>query len=682
MGFSTENIRNIALVGAASTGKTLLCEQLLTSAGAIVKAGSIEQRDTVSDHDEREKERQHSLNPTVVSFDHDDTHINLLDTPGANDFIGRAIAVLPAVETVAIVVDASVGVDAYINKIKSKLDDRHLCQLVIVNKIDRSGVDLEQVVEQIQSVLGSECLPINLPSNNGANVVDCFFNSEESDTDISSIAEAHEKIIEQVVEVDEDLMELYFENGADDLPADKLHETFEAALAEGHLIPICFTSATTGAGISDLLSVIDKLMPNPVEANAAPFYTLDGEEQQPIEIAADAEAPMLAHTFMVQVDPFKGRLGVIRLHRGKLAVGNSFFHGTARKATRVAHILKLQGAKQTEVDSVSAGDIFAIPRAEGLEYNSMLHESHDEESVYPLKIELPSPAYARALVAEDDKAAQKMSDGLHRVSSEDPSIEVEHVAAANETVLSCLGEIHLREVLARIEDQYGVKIQTEFPAIPYRETITGKAEGHHRHKKQSGGAGQFGEVYLRVEPLPRGDGFEFVDQVVNGVIPGQFIPAVEKGVSQMMVAGSVSGNQMQDIRVTVYDGKHHSVDSKEIAFVQAGKKAFMDAVSKAKPVVMEPIVEMHVNVPSENMGDVAGDLSSMGGMVNGSNMLTDGSTEIVGQVPLREAQTYHSRLSSLSGGKGSYSMHFSHYAAVQPQLQKELMNAYQPIEDE
>ena len=682
MGFSTENIRNIAFVGSASTGKTLLSEQLLKHAGAITSAGTIEEGTTASDYDEREKERQHSLNPSVLSFDYGEHHVNLLDTPGANDFFGRTVAVLPAVENAAIVIDAAVGVDSYVNKIASALEERKLCRMVIINKIDRTGVELGDVVEQLQSVLGSECLPINLPCNGGTSVVDCFSNTDEADTDFSSIEDAHEQIIEQVVEVDEDLMELYLESGGEDMPTDQVHNALESALKEGHLIPICFVSASVGTGVEQLLDVVTTHIPSPLEANPAPFYSDSQAGSVEVNVSPEVDGSAVAHTFQVQVDPFKGRLAYLKLCRGQLDVGGSVFQGRARKAIRISHLLKLQGAQQTEVDSVGAGDIFAIPRAESFEYNSMLHDSHDEDGLHLKPVRLPSPAYSRALVTADDKVAQKVSEGLQRISSEDPSIAVEHVASANQTVLRCLGEVHLREVLVRIETQYGVKVETEFPAIPYRETITGRAEGHHRHKKQSGGAGQFGEVYLKIEPLPRGGGFEFVDEVVGGVIPGQFIPAVEKGILQVMGSGSVSGNEMQDIRVTVYDGKHHSVDSKEVAFVQAGKRAFMDAVNKAKPIVMEPVVEISVNVPSDNMGDVAGDLSSMGGMVSGSNMLTDGTTEIVGQVPLREAQTYHSRLSSLSGGKGSYSMEFSHYAAVQPQLQKELMNAFQPEEEE
>ena len=682
MGFSTEKILNIALVGAASTGKTLLTEKLLAEAGAIQHVGSIETGDTVSDFDEREKTAQHSINPSVISFDNQDKHINLLDTPGANDFLGRTLSVLPSVETAAIVIDAAVGVDAYVNKIMSWIKDRNLCRIVVVNKIDREGVDLDSIVEQVRSVIGSECLPINLPANGGSEVVDCFFNAEETETDIDSIEDAHEKIIEQVVEVDEELMEIYLETGAEELPADKLRAAFESALREGHLVPVCFTSAGSGAGVSDLLEMITKLMPNPAEANPAEFFDGEGEDRKEIKVTPDSNGHAVAHTFMVQVDAFKGRMGMLRLHQGKISVGGSVFHGRVRKPMRIGHLLKLQGGKQTEVDSVEAGDIFAIPRVEEVEYNSVLHDSHDEDNLHLRSMDLPNPAFARALITADDKDAQRVSEGLQRIQAEDPSIQVEHVAAANETVLRCMGEVHLREVLTEIEEHYDIKVNTDFPAVPYRETITGRSEGHHRHKKQSGGAGQFGEVYLKVEPMERGGGFDFVDNVVGGVIPGQFIPAVEKGVLQVMDTGSISGNQMQDIRVTVYDGKHHAVDSKEVAFVQAGKKAFIDAVSKAKPIVMEPIVEINVNVPSDCMGDVAGDLSSMGGMVNGSNMLADGSTEIIGQVPLREAQTYHSRLSSLSGGKGAYSMSFSHYAAVTPQLQRELANAYQPVEDD
>lgn len=681
MAYITEDILNLALVGPAGSGKTQLTEALAHAAGEIPNMGLVTAGTTISDYDEREKAAKHSLSPTVVSFEYESKHLNIVDTPGFADFLGRTLAVLPAVETAVVVVDAASGLDANAQKLLKIASDRRLCRMIVVNKIDSPDADLESLLESIQNSVGSECLPINLPGSGRNSVVDCFFGVNGDATDFDSVESAHEKIIDQVVEVDDDLMELYLEE-PDNLPSDQLHNAFETALREGHLIPVCFTSATTGVGVKEFLTIGKKLLPNPTEGNPIPFSvsTEDGvEEFIPDQ---DASNQLLAHTFKVTIDPFRGRLAVMRLHQGSLNVGGQMYVDDDRKPRKIQHLLRLTGSKQTEIDKVIAGDIFAFPRADGVEYNSVVHDSRDSHSLSIRAIDIPTPVFGKAIRAETDTDAQKISDAMHNMAAEDPSLHVDHVASLNETVLRGFGELHLREVLERISEQYGVTIQTDFPAIAYRETITSKADGHNRHKKQTGGAGQFGEVYMRIEPLPRGEGFEFVDAIVGGVIPGQFIPAVEKGVRQVLQGGAISGHELQDVKVTVYDGKHHPVDSKEIAFVQAGKKAFIDAISKARPIVMEPVVNISVNVPSECMGDVTGDLASMGGIISGSNVRADTTSDIDGQVPLREMQTYHSRLSSVSGGRGTYTMEFSHYAPVQATLQKELVSEFNPVEDD
>ena len=677
MAYLTQDILNLALIGGAGVGKTTVAEAMLYKAEAINAQGNVDAGSTVADYRPREKSMQHSLAPTVCSFDCGSRHINLIDNPGFPDFIGRMLAVLPAVESVAVVVDANLGVDSHTMKIAQYAADRNLCRMVIVNKMESENVDLEAVTEQIKETLGSECLPINLPNVDRSDVVDCFFEGSSGDTNFSSVEEAHEQIIDQIVEIDEDLMALYLEE--EELPAERLHEVFEQSLREGHLVPICYTSALTGAGIDALLTTMTRLMPNPTEGNPAQFVSGDTDE---MSIDLESSDHVLGHVFNVVEDQFKGRMALLRVHQGTLRNGSQMYVDDARKAMKIQHLTQLLGEQQTEIEEAVAGDICAIPRAEDVKYNAVMHDSHDEDGVRMKPIELPIPVYGLAISTPDDSNAQKVSEALQTVAVEDPSIAVEHVVALNETVLRGLGEMHLRVVLEELREDHGLTIDTRVPAIEYRETITATADGHHRHKKQSGGAGQFGEVYLKVEPTPRGTGFVFEDNIVGGVIPGQFIPAVEKGVLQVMQTGAISGHEMQDIKVSVYDGKHHSVDSKEIAFVQAGKRAFMDAVAKARPIVMEPIVNINLNVPNDCMGDVAGDLSSMGGMVKGSEVQPDNSVEIQGQAPLRELQTYHSRLSSVSGGRGSYSMQFSHYAPVQAQLQKELAEAFHPVEEE
>lgn len=675
MAYTTADIRNVCLVGPGHAGKTQLAEALLAAGGAISHAGSVEKGDTVSDFSPKEKELGHSIYPSVCHLDHASIHVNLIDTPGYRDFFGRAVSVLPAVETAAIVIDAENGIQMVTSRMMDAAKEQRLCRMIIVNKIDEEGIDLAGLVDDIRATFGSECLPINLPTADSSAVVDCFFEPNGADTAFSDIETAHTQIIDQVVEVDDELMELYLEQG-EELTPEQLHAPFEKALREGHLVPICFVSATTGVGVKELLNVFERLMPNPAEGNPPVFYKGEGDDAQEVVVTPDPDQHVIAHVIMVNIDPFKGKLAIIRIHQGSIKAGNQLFVGDARKPIKVSQLLKLNGGDHKKVNVGVPGDICAIPRVDEAHYDAVLHDSHDEDHFHLKHKRLPRPMYGLAVRPANDADAQKTSDALHSAEAEDPSLKLEHVASLNEVVLRGLGEMHLRTVLDGISERYGLQVNTSLPSIAYRETITAPAEGHHRHKKQTGGAGQFGEVYLRVEPLPPGTGFEFANKVIGGSIPSQYIPAVETGVRQVMDKGAISGHEMQDVKVTVYDGKHHAVDSKEIAFVQAGKKAFLEAVIEAKPIVMEPIVDVTFTVPSDCMGGVTGDLAGMRGMVSGTNNLPNNRMEISGQAPLKELQSYHSRLKSLSAGEGSFTMDFSHYAQVTPQMHQALVSEF------
>ncbi len=676
MSYTTADIRNVCLVGPGGSGKTQLTEALLHAGGAIKTPGSVEGADTVSDFDARERELGHSLFTSMCHLSHAGIHVNLIDTPGYQDFFGRALSVLPAVETAAVVIDAHTGVDEMTHRAMDAARKQGLCRMIIVNKIDVEGADLAAILDEIQSTFGTECLPINLPSADGGGIVDCFFQPDGAATAFGSVETAHTEIIDQVVEVDEALMELYLEQG-EDMDPDQLHEPFEKALREGHLVPVCFASATTGAGIPELLKVFERLMPSPEEGNPPAFFKGEGADAEQVKVSCDPDEHVIAHVVMVNIDQFKGRLGVFRIHQGTIHTGSQLYIGDARKPIKVNQLLKLNGDQHTNVESGIPGDICAIPRVDEAHFDAVLHDSHDEDNFHLKSTELPPPMYGLAISPTDDADVQKISDALHTVVAEDPSLQLDHIASLNEVVLRGLGEMHLRSVLEGIEARYSLTVETSLPSIAYRETITRKADGHHRHKKQTGGAGQFGEVSLRAEPLPSGAGFEFVSQVVGGTIPTQFIPAVESGVRQVLDTGAISGHPMQDVRVVVVEGKHHAVDSKEIAFVQAGKKAFLDAIDKASPIIMEPIVSVGFTVPGDCVGSVTGDLAGMRGSISGTTILADSRTKISGQVPLKELQGYHSRLKSLSGGEGSFTADFSHYARVPGHTQKELVGAYQ-----
>ena len=676
--YTTDDIRNVALVGHGGAGKTTLAEALLAHAGAIGAPGHVTRGTSVCDFDPQEKEHQHSLYTAVVHFDHGARHVNLIDTPGYPDFLGRALPVLAAVETAAVVVDARQGVQMVTRRMMEAAAERGLARMVVVNKIDAEELDLEALLGALVEAFGTECMPINLPAGGGQSVVDCFFEPGDGPVDFSSVEEAHTRIVDQVVEVDEELMELYLEQG-EELAADRLHDAFERALREGHLIPVCFTSAETGVGIAQLATVLEKVMPSPLEANRPSFRNAAGET---VEIEPDAAGPAVAHVFKVSIDAFVGKLGVFRIHRGTLTRDSQLHIGDARKPVKVGHLFALQGKEHIEIDTGVPGDICAVAKIDEVSHDVIMHASPDDEGLSLEMLDLPAPMLGLAIEARTRGDEQKLGDSLSKLAAEDPCLVIEHNAVFNETVIRGLGDLHLRMVLEKMKDRYNVEVSTRPPKIAYRETIRKPAEGHHRHKKQTGGAGQFGEVYLRVEPMERGAGFEFVDAVVGGVIPNQFIPAVEKGVRQVLATGAVAGYPMHDMRVTVYDGKHHSVDSKEVAFVAAGKKAFVDAVNKAAPIVLEPIVDIQVTVPQANMGDIAGDLSSKRGRISGTEAMSAGMVMVSGQAPLAELGSYQSELKSVTGGTGSFTMALSHYDPVPTNIQQQLAAEYKPTVDE
>jgi elongation factor G len=667
--FSPEKIRTVALVGHGAAGKTTLAEALLHRSGAIAAIGTIEKGTTVCDFDALEKNYQHSLNASVVHIDTSDARIHLIDTPGLPDFVGRAIGALPAVETAAVVINAQNGVEMITGRMMEWAAKRNLCRMIVVNKIDAENVDLAGLVAQLQARFGKECLPINLPAGGAKRVVDCFFNPS-GESDFSSVAQAHQALIDQVVEVDEALMARYLEQG--DVSPAELHAPFEQALREGHLIPICFTSARNGAGVGELLEILVKLMPNPTEGNPQQFLKGEGDSAQEFDARPEADRHVLAHVFKVMIDPFVGKVGVFRVHQGTIRRDTQLYIGDGRKPFRVGHPYLLQGKELVEADALGPGDIGAVAKVDEIHFDAVLHDSHDEDHIHLAPLAFPTPMHSLAVEPKRRGDEQRISEALHKLTAEDPTFKVTHNAGSNETVVSGLGDLHMRYILDRLQAQYHVEVTSRPPRIPYRETITAKAEGHHRHKKQTGGAGQFGEVFLRVEPLTRGAGFEFVDAVKGGVIPTQYIPAVEKGIRQVLDAGPIAGYPVQDVRVTVYDGKHHPVDSKEVAFISAGKRAFMDAIAKARPIVLEPIVKLDITAPEPKMGDIAGDISAKRGQINGTDTVAPGTVAIKAQVPLSELTNYQARLKSVTAGQGSFSIELSHYEPVPPNVQKDL----------
>jgi elongation factor G len=676
-----KHLRTLALVGQAGSGKTSLAEALLVRAGAIPAAGSVERGTTACDYTPLEKQLQHSLKLAVASFEvnggEQPTCIHLLDTPGYPDFLGHSLPALAAVETAAVVINAQNGIEMMTPRFMQWAARRGLDRLVIVNKIDAENVDLEGLLERIQQAFGKECLPLNLPAAKATKVSDCFF-APSGEADFSSVDEAHRRLVDQVVEVDENLMATYLEKG--EVSPEELHQPLERAMREGHLVPVVFCSARTGAGVAELLDVIVKLLPNPSEGNPPAYLgvPVDGGPASEIQALPDPGKHALAHVFKVEIDPYIGRLAVFRVHQGRITPGTQLYIGEGRKPIKAGHLYMLRGKTQIEITEAVPGDIAAIAKVDEIQFDHILHDSAEDAHIHAKSFDLPVPVFGLAVQSKKRGDEQKVSDVLHKLLAEDPCFRVEHNAQANETVMRGLGEMHLRTTLEKMSSQYKLELDTRLPSIPYRETIATRAEGHSRHKKQTGGAGQFGEVFLKVEPLARGKGFEFVDQVKGGAIPNQFIPSVEKGVRAVLDTGYVAGYPLQDLRVIVYDGKSHPVDSKDVAFMSAGRKAFLDALAKARPIVLEPIVNVEIVAPEQKMGDIAGELSGHRGQIKGSDAPRPGTVQITAQAPLSELEHFPARLKSITAGHGSYTLEFSHYEAAPPQLQQKLVSAHRP----
>jgi len=672
-----QDIRNLILLGHGGAGKTTLGEAMLHAAKVTSRFGSVDDGTSELDYTDIEKDRKHSVDPTAAHFEHKGKSINFIDAPGYPDFVGGAIAPLAGADTAVTVVSAAAGIEVNTRRLLKAARQAGLPVAIVVNKIDAENTELERLLADLAESFGSACKPMNLPAEGGEAVVDCFRNDSGS-ADIGDVGEAHTQLNENIIEADEELMEAYL--GGEEVPQDKLAAAFAQAMVEGTVIPVLFTAARAETGVVELMDAVADYFPSPADVHLAPARGGEGEDAEEIELSADADQPFVAQAIKIATDPFVGKLAWIRVLQGTVEPETTYHLRDERKSAKIGHLFKVQCKETKEVKKAVAGDLIALAKVEEIRHGDVLHA--DAAAMFRPTPPCPTPMYSLAVTPKSRGDEQKISEALSKLAEEDPTFRATRDSQTNETVISGIGDLHLRIMLTKMKERFDLEVDTKPPKIPYLETITATADGHYRHKKQTGGAGQFGEVYLRVEPLERGEGFEFVNELFGESIPRQFLPAIEKGVRDILRVGAVAGYPMGDVKVIITDGKHHPVDSKEVAFRTAGKYAFVDAVGKARPVLLEPIVDMEIAIPASYMGDIASDLSGRRGRIMGQDMMPGNMCVMKAQAPLAEVMQYNSQLRSVTGGQGSYTMELSHYEPVPGNVQQQIIAAAKAAKEE
>lgn len=684
--YKTEDIRNIALCGHGSAGKTTLADRILTHTGAVTHKGSVDEGTSLCDFDEEEKHHKYTIESTVTHFDRGGKHFNLIDCPGYPDFIGQTIGALRGVDTAAIVINAQTGIAVNTRRCFQEAGKAGLGRIIVINRMDLDNVNYPTLIETIKEVWGNACVPLNVPIGHGHDfkgVASCLAPPADAAGALLDPKKIHEALIESVVEVDEQAMAKYFEGEAP--TGDELNRLLVEAVAAGTLIPIVAVSGKTGVGLDELLEAFGRcaLPPGKIARTAKK----DGQE---FEVKADPAGPLVAQVFKTRVDPFVQKVSYIRMFSGTLKAGETIEASTARRGLKIAQLFTVQAAETKPIDMAIAGDIVAVTKSEELHTGSTLGKAELPPIPYP------TPMVGKAVAPKSRGDEAKLSGSLHKIVEEDSTVRLDRDAQTKELVITGMSELHLQLIQERLKRRDKVEVTTKEPKIPYRETIQNKAEGMYRHKKQTGGRGQFGEVHIRMYPFPEGTNpeefctkarfpslkefkhdptinFLWVDSVVGATIPGNFMPAVEKGFRERMARGVIAGHQVVNIAVETHFGKHHDVDSSEAAFKTAGSMAFRNVFQEAKPGLLEPIVNIHITVPTEKLGDINSDLSGRRGRVVGTDAAGGGLMTVSAEVPLAEVTTYARALSSMTGGQGSYTMDFARYEIVPGNVQKEIM---------
>jgi elongation factor G len=680
--YDAASIRNVALVGHTGSGKTQLASAILAVSGMVNRFGKVDEGTTVTDFDDEEIARKHTLSASLAYAEWNKHKINLIDTPGMGNFLSDARAALQVADAALLVVDAVSGVMVQTEKVWAAAEELALPRLVVLNRLDRERASLERSLKSLREACSRAVIPIQLPigeERGFRGVVDLVtrkayvfqtdesgkFKEEPVPADMSAAVEAaREALIEMVAEADEALMEKFFEAGT--LSDEELTGGLRTATAAAKLFPLVCTSSTINIGAPQLLDTIVAILPSPADR---PF-TGTGKDGSPVERKADDKGPQAAYVWKTIADPFAGRITMFRVVSGSFKSDSTVYNKTRDTQERFGSVQLLQGKTPAAVPEIKAGDLGSVAKLKDTLTSDTLGEKADAVTFSPLKF--PEPVLAYAIEPKTRGDEDKISTSMHRLEEEDPSIHYSRDPQTKELLLAGQGQLHIEVTVAKLKRRFGVDVNLKPPRIPYRETIKASTEAHGRHKKQTGGHGQFGDCKIRVEPLARGADFEFVDDIFGGSIPRQFVPAVEKGIQEARTRGYLAGYPMVDFRVTVYDGSYHDVDSNELSFKLAGSLAFKDAMTRARPTILEPVMNVEVYAPSDYAGDLMGDLNSRRGRIGG--MDTRGSTTIIkAQVPMAEMLTYEQHLTSATGGRGSYHMEYSHYDEVPAHQQAKII---------